>query len=623
MSNVPQKNITSYKGTKSSSNSSSKNLNSLTNFPEILSSSHSDENKILQQNYDSYNVLSSYYNKKDNNSHFMEKISKFNTKFYTCSEKYLLAKSNLEKLNDDLYLNLFKQIDCYVEEIQRLNKKISECDNNKDYKKIIKDLNKEILEKKDIIRNLEVKISKKNTNEEKLQKEIDSYKRRIIFYKDKIKIRLGARRNSHFGKNNSKSKFDQEDIKNNDIKYRPNLNSNEHHISRARGSKGEFLYQSEGNSCGSSTKNIHNFSVGRENESNSNFNNNKNDIKTIYSDKEDENDDEDESKHVNKKLKESIFVNKKLNSIPRSNEKNTQNVEKNKDDDIEEPEKVEYLRNNYSPSTNSFDFNSDTEITNKYFSKQSSNVNFCYSDNENGEETKKSKEKNKDKNKDKKESKAGPVNKDIDKNTTIKSNNKTLSHNSQAKINFKKNIKSKVFSASKIDCKKSAEYSAKAKLTEKVKIKIKNDNSELRQSSTRKYYNNPLSQKYNLYESKEMAKEKNLGNTESKKNSHHPKLKNEKNTGTISTYRQGNVSNLNEKTKKMDKTVSGFNSHHNQNIPKPTSSNISRKLTKEKFKNDNELMKIFNELNDDYSNNIEMLSRQEDQIKFMLSLFEK
>ena len=158
------------------------------------------------------NVLSEYYNKKRGNVDFMEKITKFNKKFYNCSENYNKTKKKLEKLNDDLYMNLFKQINCYVEEIERLNKKIA-SNNNQELKKTIDSLNKEISEKKEKIRNYEMKLKEKTENEEKLMKEIESYKRRIIFYKDKIKIGLlsrsrevGIKQKNNINKKNNQKK---------------------------------------------------------------------------------------------------------------------------------------------------------------------------------------------------------------------------------------------------------------------------------------------------------------------------------------------------------------------------------------------------------------------------------
>ena len=155
---------------------------------------------IISTNYDEFsfpqgkdvNILLEYYSKKKGNGDFMDKIGKLNKKFYNCSENYIKSKKRLEKLNDDLYMNLFKQIDCYVEEIERLNKKIA-ANNNQELKKTIEKLNKDISEQKEKIRNFEIRLKEKTENEEKLKKEIESYKRRIIFYKDKINIGLLSR----------------------------------------------------------------------------------------------------------------------------------------------------------------------------------------------------------------------------------------------------------------------------------------------------------------------------------------------------------------------------------------------------------------------------------------------
>ena len=162
---------------------------------------NSEDSSILQQQQqpmDFYNILLNYYSKKDeqNNiiNHFMEKIGKLNNKFHSLTEKYVTTKDSFGKLSDELFLNLFKQIDCYVEEIQRLNKKISLID-NKDNKLKIKNLTKELNENKEKIRIIEIKLKEKTTKEEKLLKEIESYKRRIIFFKNKININLMARNN--------------------------------------------------------------------------------------------------------------------------------------------------------------------------------------------------------------------------------------------------------------------------------------------------------------------------------------------------------------------------------------------------------------------------------------------
>ena len=154
-----------------------------------------DTSKVLHQQ-DPNNILCNYYSQKNDNNKiindFMEKINKLNKKFYISSEKFLLTKSSFEKISDELFLNLFKQIDCYVEEIQRLNKKIISIDNINN-KTLIKNLTKELSENKEKIRNYEVKIKEKTMNEEKLSKELESYKRRLIFFTNKININLMAR----------------------------------------------------------------------------------------------------------------------------------------------------------------------------------------------------------------------------------------------------------------------------------------------------------------------------------------------------------------------------------------------------------------------------------------------
>ena len=139
-------------------------IKGLTNLEDI-------PNQIPQQGKD-INFLSNYYNRRIGNADFIEKIGRLNKKFYNGSEKYVKSKKMVEKLNDDLYLNLFQQIDCYVEEIERLNKKIS-LNNNQDLKKKIDQLNKEISDKNEKIRNIEKKLKEKTNIEEKLRKEIE------------------------------------------------------------------------------------------------------------------------------------------------------------------------------------------------------------------------------------------------------------------------------------------------------------------------------------------------------------------------------------------------------------------------------------------------------------------
>ena len=199
----------------------------------VTNTKSSEDSKILpqqQQPIDSYNLLLNYYSKKDeqNNiiNNFMEKISKLNKKFHASSEKFIITKTSYDKLSDELFLNLFKQIDTYVEEIQRLNKKISLID-NKDNKLIIKNLTKELNENKEKIRNYEIKLREKTSKEEKLLKDIEYYKRRIIFFKNKININLMVR-NTSGGRSrlNQKNRNDNNIIKTSSIKMTHSNNYN-------------------------------------------------------------------------------------------------------------------------------------------------------------------------------------------------------------------------------------------------------------------------------------------------------------------------------------------------------------------------------------------------------------
>ena len=146
------------------------------------------ENSTLLNN----DVLSTFYTKDENS--FLKKISKFNMNFFILSDKYLKMKTDLDKMNDNIYLNLFKQINAYIEEIERLNLKLREKGENSKLKiENITELNKEILNQKNTIRTLEKQISDKINTEIKLKNEINSYKRQVTFYKDKLKIQLQNR----------------------------------------------------------------------------------------------------------------------------------------------------------------------------------------------------------------------------------------------------------------------------------------------------------------------------------------------------------------------------------------------------------------------------------------------
>ena len=92
------------------------------------------------------NILDIYY---DKNSEFKNKIDTLNLQFYLETEKYLNYTKNSDiissqKLQANLFIILFKQINIFIEEIERLNKIIIE---NKYKKEKIMQRTNEINEK--------------------------------------------------------------------------------------------------------------------------------------------------------------------------------------------------------------------------------------------------------------------------------------------------------------------------------------------------------------------------------------------------------------------------------------------------------------------------------------------
>ena len=150
----------------------------------------SKSNGLSYDNNNTMSILSSYYGKTDNK--FLSKIDKLNITFLVLSDKYLKQQNEINKVKDSLFINLFKQISLYVEEIERLNKKIIEKEGTaKSFKELtFSEMKKEISTSKCLIRNLENKLISKIESEERLKQEIASYKRQITFYKDKLKLEL-------------------------------------------------------------------------------------------------------------------------------------------------------------------------------------------------------------------------------------------------------------------------------------------------------------------------------------------------------------------------------------------------------------------------------------------------
>jgi len=153
------------------------------------------------------NVLDYYY---DKNSAFKQKIDNLNLKFYLETEKYLNnSKKNdsnrNQKLQANLFIILFQQINVFIEEIERLNKIILD---NKFKKEQILLRTNELKEKKDDILlkdNLIQSLKQSNTNTEKklletllhedklmkdnqrLRKENETYKTLTIVFEKELK----------------------------------------------------------------------------------------------------------------------------------------------------------------------------------------------------------------------------------------------------------------------------------------------------------------------------------------------------------------------------------------------------------------------------------------------------
>ena len=153
------------------------------------------------------NILDIYY---DKNSEFKNKIDTLNLQFYLETEKYLNYTKNSDiissqKLQANLFIILFKQINIFIEEIERLNKIIIE---NKYKKEKIMQRTNEINEKKQNILikdNLIQSLKQSNDKTEKklleallhedklikdnerLRKENETYKSLTIVFENELK----------------------------------------------------------------------------------------------------------------------------------------------------------------------------------------------------------------------------------------------------------------------------------------------------------------------------------------------------------------------------------------------------------------------------------------------------
>ena len=171
----------------------SNNKTALTNSPDSIDE---NSNEVVAKILDTINKnsLSIFY---DSESEFKNKIDSLNLKFYLETEKYLCNQNKKYNTQTSLFIILFKQINIYIEEIQRLNiillTKKYKPENIKKRTDELTQKKKEFQTKEDIIKalktsqfNMETKLLQAVINENNLNKKIENLQKEIEIYKNKI-----------------------------------------------------------------------------------------------------------------------------------------------------------------------------------------------------------------------------------------------------------------------------------------------------------------------------------------------------------------------------------------------------------------------------------------------------
>jgi len=173
---------------------------------ETYDSKEESSNEFLSRILDTINSNSLNIFYPDSNSEFKKKIDSLNLKFYLETEKYLSNKNRSEKCQTSLFIILFKQINIYIEEIERLNLIIIK--RKYDPKKIIERTDElikkqnEFLTKEKLIKtlkesksNIESKLLESIINEDKLKKEIQCLKKENALFKKQLSHKLNTSHN--------------------------------------------------------------------------------------------------------------------------------------------------------------------------------------------------------------------------------------------------------------------------------------------------------------------------------------------------------------------------------------------------------------------------------------------
>ena len=570
---------------------------------DIIIINNNESNYFQQKPDDKFNLLSNYYpkkekkNKKGNN--FLDRINELNNKFHMTQDKYTLVKSSFDKLNDDLFSNLLKQIDCYIEEIQRLNQKLVIINNN-NKEDVIKKLNKKILENEKIIRNYKYKIDENAHKEEKLIKEIEYYKKRIIFYKNKININLISRKISCENDDNEERKEKNDinstiKIDNNKTKPRFNKIKNNYFNQSTRG----LLKMRSSRKILSSTyfPTTSGNKYQREREKlfpKESLALEKNTVSEFLTDKISKEDSNTNLIHVQNNTFD------KLNS---SNDSSDNINERNNIDDSDILENLnidENIKKLYSKRLNKANNNSNYSGYYKIKSEILSTSNFNI--NENEEILDNNDKINEYKNK---ENKNNLNDSHISKNNfkNRKKANISLDIKSNLSFNFQNNNNNKSISESN-NTKTISSFKNPKDMPNKTFNKYKTFYGKFNQKSDKINKENSIQNKTKLKDNinkSKIIKEKNVSKS---KTLEIKRLKTEKNINN----KDNNISNKKKiKSKSIKKETKSINNNDNN---------------KKKEVDEKEMKKILKDINEDYDNDIEMLNNQENQIKFLLNLID-
>ena len=183
-------------------------------------------NDLLSKILDTINSNSLNVFYPDSNNEFKKKIDSLNLKFYLETEKFLSKKNKSEKCQTSLFIILFKQINIYIEEIERLNliiikRKYDPQKIMERTEEIIKKQN-EFLIKEKLIKtlkesksNMENKLLEAIINENKLKKEIQILKEENNNYKKKLNNNPNNSNNAIKDKDNKDNKNISNIIKSN------------------------------------------------------------------------------------------------------------------------------------------------------------------------------------------------------------------------------------------------------------------------------------------------------------------------------------------------------------------------------------------------------------------------